>query len=226
MATSPSPARQLANAANSRHSTGPRTDPGKARSSQNARTHGLTAKHLNLGDQEREEFEQLVAEYRADIRPQGPVQETMFRELVLAAWNLLRVEHMEAAICALEPDPLKLVLNEDLLRKLERLAAYRARIHSAYHRSLRSLTELQTSLAMTATLPPQIVGIMPPLASAAQLAKRTQHITRPRAGRSASGEFDDSDLADIAFNATMRANRRLAEQQNQRDTAAPLAPTA
>jgi hypothetical protein len=150
----------------------------------------------------------------------------MFREVVRAAWNLRRVERMESALCALETDPLQLVLNEDLLRKLERLAAYRARIHSAYHRSLRSLTELQTSLAMTATLPPQIVGIMPPLASAAQLAKRTQHITRPGAGRSASSEFGDSDLADIAFNAAMYANLRLAVPEKQHETAAPLAATA
>ena len=41
-----SEARQTANAANARLSTGPRTNEGKASSSQNARTHGLTAAQL------------------------------------------------------------------------------------------------------------------------------------------------------------------------------------
>src|SRR5438270_9938550 len=43
-----SPARQMANAANAQLSTGPRTGQGKARSSQNARTHGLSAKRLAI----------------------------------------------------------------------------------------------------------------------------------------------------------------------------------
>src|SRR5260370_465470 len=41
---STSPARLAANAANAQHSTGPRTPEGRARSSQHARTHGLTVR--------------------------------------------------------------------------------------------------------------------------------------------------------------------------------------
>ena len=220
------PARQLANAANAQLSTGPRTDPGKARSSQNARTHGLTAKQLVIAGEDREEFRQLEAEFRADVHPQGPIQETLFHELVLAAWNLRRVERMETALAAEVPDPLELTRNENLFRKLDRLAVHRARIQCAFHRSLRELRALQTSQAIAATLPPEIVGIMPPLASAAPLAKRTQHITRPTTGRPSSSVFRDSYLADIALNAAARANQRFAEPQKQSETAAPLAATA
>jgi len=219
MATAPSPARQLANAANARRSTGPRTDPGKARSSQNARTHGLTARHLNLPEEEREEFELLLAEYRADSQPQGPIQETLFHELVLAAWNLRRIGRMEAALYALVPDPLELAQNEDPFRKFDRLETHRSRILSVYVRSLRELRALQTNMAMAATLPPEIVGIMPPLASATDLAKRTQHITR----RAASSAFQDSDLSDIVLYAAARANQRFA---SERRTALPVEATA
>ena len=47
-----SEARQTANAANARLSTGPSTEEGKARSSQNARTHGLTAARLVIAPED------------------------------------------------------------------------------------------------------------------------------------------------------------------------------
>jgi hypothetical protein len=52
-----SQAHQTANAANARLSTGPRTAEGKARSSQNVRTHGLTATELVIAAEDREEFD-------------------------------------------------------------------------------------------------------------------------------------------------------------------------
>src|SRR2546421_8455 len=54
-------AQTLANQANSQHSTGPRTLEGKARVVQNAVRHGLTAKHLVIRDDEKEEFRALHA---------------------------------------------------------------------------------------------------------------------------------------------------------------------
>jgi hypothetical protein len=75
---------------------------------------------------------------------------------------------------------------------------------------------------MTATLPPEIVGIMPPLACATHLTKRTQHITR----RAASSAFQDSDLADIALYAAARAGRPFAEPEKRPDIAVSSAPNA
>ena len=51
-----SEARQTANAANALLSTGPRTNEGKARSSQNARQHGLTAAQVVIAAEDRDEF--------------------------------------------------------------------------------------------------------------------------------------------------------------------------
>src|SRR5882672_1737881 len=62
---SSSSARLAANTANAQHSTGPRTPAGQARSSQNARTHGLTARDLIIAPHEREEFEELLNDYQA-----------------------------------------------------------------------------------------------------------------------------------------------------------------
>jgi hypothetical protein len=41
--------------------TGPRTPEGQARSSQNTRTHGLTARDLTIAAAERVEFEELLS---------------------------------------------------------------------------------------------------------------------------------------------------------------------
>jgi hypothetical protein len=178
MSTPASPARQSANAANAHFSTGPRTEEGKARSSQNARKHGLTAKHLVVGLDAIDEFDEFLAEYRAAIDPRGPVQESLFDELVAAAWNLRRIHGMEAVLVAQATDLLDLVNNEDIQRKLERLARHQTRIERTFHRSLRELKALHTDLAIAATLPAETLEKAPLLASAAQIAKRTQALAR------------------------------------------------
>src|SRR6266404_8260539 len=66
--TMTSEARQIANSANALLSTGPRTDEGKARSSQNARKHGLTSAEIVLAFEDREEFEELQSQLQDDIR--------------------------------------------------------------------------------------------------------------------------------------------------------------
>ena len=103
-----SEARQIANAANAQLSTGPRTEEGKASSSQNARTHGLTAGQLIIRPENREEFDELLAGLQAAVAPQGTLQQTLFDELVASAWNLRRIRRMEAelnASAASDPTP-------------------------------------------------------------------------------------------------------------------------
>jgi hypothetical protein len=75
---SPSAARQSANVANARLSTGPQTPEGKAQSSQNARKHGLTAQDLVIGPEDREEFDELLAGLEVDVAPEGTLQQALF----------------------------------------------------------------------------------------------------------------------------------------------------
>ena len=74
--------RLLANQANARLSTGPQTPEGKARSSQNARKHGLSARQVVIAPQEREEFEDFLASYQDDLQPQGMLEQDLFNQLV------------------------------------------------------------------------------------------------------------------------------------------------
>jgi hypothetical protein len=164
-----SEARQTASAANARLSTGPRTEEGKARSSQNARKHGLTAAQLIIAAEDREEFEELSAQLHTDIRPEGALQQILFDQLVASAWNLRRIGSMEAELTASAKSYLDILDNPDLTAKLDRLARHQTRIERSFHRSLRELKSLQTDAALAPTLPPAFMQRVQPLASKRRL---------------------------------------------------------
>ena len=169
-----SEARQTANAANALLSTGPRTNEGKARSSQNARQHGLTAVQLVIASEDREEFEELHAQLQSEIRPEGALQQILFNQLVASAWNLGRIRRMETELTGSATTYLDILNNPELTAKLDRLARHQTRIERTFHRSLRELKALQTEAALAPTLPPIIMHRAQPLASKTQIAKRTQ----------------------------------------------------
>jgi hypothetical protein len=162
---STSPARLAANAANAKHSTGPRTPEGQARSSQNARTHGLSARDLVIAPNEREEFEELLADYQASVQPQDAIQQSEFELLVGAAWNLRRIRRMEVRLCS--DTTLRAA---QLEKELDRLVRYKTCIERTFHRSLKELKALQTNAAIQDTLPVQVS----PLTNAIEISKRTQ----------------------------------------------------
>lgn len=90
------PEKLAANRANAQHSTGPKTEDGKARVSQNAVKHGLTSKDIIVRPDEREEFEALQSDLLAEIAPFGALEGLLFEQLLHAAWNLRRLRRLEA----------------------------------------------------------------------------------------------------------------------------------
>ena len=157
-----SAARQSANAANARLSTGPRTPEGKARSAANSRKHCLTAQDIVIGPEDREEFDDMLVDFQSDISPQGAIQQMLFDELVAAAWNLRRIRRMETELCAGAATYLDLLDDDQVQTKLDRLARHKSRIERTFHRSLKELKALQTIQALGA------------MASTIEIAKRTQ----------------------------------------------------
>jgi hypothetical protein len=128
-----------ANRANAQHSTGPRTDEGKARSSQNARQHGLSSRTVFVPAGREEEFTTLMQKLFAEVRPVGEIQMQYFEQLTHAAWhtNLAR-ELLTLAYDSL--DEKKITLFSRLLGQHER----------AFTRSHKMLQQLQTDLALRA----------------------------------------------------------------------------
>jgi hypothetical protein len=92
---------------------------------------------------------------------------------VAAAWNLHRIRRMEAELCA-GASYKDLLDNHDLQYQLDRLARHHTRIERTFHRSLKELKALQTNAVMHKSLPAPLRRNVPPLASASEIAKRTQ----------------------------------------------------
>jgi hypothetical protein len=172
---STSPARLAANAANAQHSTGPRTPAGRIRSSQNASKHGLTAREVVIGPGEQDEFDDLLADYQADIKPQGAIQQTLFNPLVATPWNLHRIRRMESELCA-GASYKDLLANHDLQNQLDRLARHHTRIERTFHRCLKEMKALQTNSVLQSSLNAPLRNNVPSLASANEIAKRTQYL--------------------------------------------------
>ena len=128
-----------ANRKNAQSSTGPKSEEGKAKVSQNARKHGLSAKLVSLSPEEQPDFDLLQADLRAQVKPAGALEELQFRALVIASWRIETINRMQANNESSTETLSK--ENEDEFRRLER---HRATNERTVNRSMKALTQLQT----------------------------------------------------------------------------------
>lgn len=133
----------LANQANAQHSTGPRTEAGKAAVSQNARTHGLTAKSFIIAPGQEPEFAEFSENLRAEFQPEGHYQDFLFRQILLNAWNMERCTQAEAALHTDGTDPLLVAANA---AQLKLLVLYRGRAERSFSQSVKELRRVQTEM--------------------------------------------------------------------------------
>ena len=88
-----------ANRQNCRLSTGPRTEAGKAASSANALSHGLTAAStVVLPEEDADAFERLREGVIADLDPAGVLQEALAQRVAVLLWRLDRAARLEAEL--------------------------------------------------------------------------------------------------------------------------------
>ena len=80
-----------ANRRNAQKSTGPKTAEGKAISSQNGLTHGLTSRKCPIlpGENE-EEYRELQDALTRDLKPRGAMQRELVEDLVQTRWKIRR----------------------------------------------------------------------------------------------------------------------------------------
>src|SRR5450631_3887443 len=93
MATSDN--RRSANARNARHSTGPRSDAGKKRSSKNALKHGLTSIDAVLPNEDPDAFQEHLDQWLAYDKPSDPAHAAVIERAVSAKWKLDRCTRLE-----------------------------------------------------------------------------------------------------------------------------------
>ena len=130
-----------ANRANAQMSTGPKTEAGKAASSQNARTHGLSSPTLTIPEHEREDYEIHRSSLLAELDPAGAIEQDLFKNFLDASWRLIRIQRMEDEIFQNGPNPLD---DPETAKKLERLNRYRVTAERSYVRFRKELEHTQT----------------------------------------------------------------------------------
>src|SRR6266851_3610080 len=110
-------------------STGPRTESGKATSSQNALKTGLFTAHDFILESEHEEYAKALSGLWTQFHPEGILEETFTLEIMSANWRLRRCRLLEVTPGAEH-------------KSIERA---RAQSHSILRRSLAELRKLQTA---------------------------------------------------------------------------------
>jgi len=144
-----------ANTLNAQNSTGPRTEAGKA-AARNSLTHGCYASQVVLQGQDQELFQQLYAEFMAELQPQTLRERNLVEMMIAEWWHLGQCEFMRQSFFAhqlskeeqwhqdwaeLSPaDRLKFTAQKVAffhLKDMNRISELKSRVYRSYHRASR-----------------------------------------------------------------------------------------
>ncbi len=129
--------RAATNRANSQHSTGPRTEPGKQRSSRNALRHGLTAQTAVLPTEDPEVYQRHIQQFLDEYAPATPTETQLVHEIANTAWCLNRIPRLEAELLSQNSNP------QTLIPQLATLGLHSARLSRQFPKALDQLREIQ-----------------------------------------------------------------------------------
>src|SRR5262245_20996355 len=90
--------RPLVNTRNAHHSTGPKSDRGKAIASRNSIRHGLSSKQVVLPNEDPAEYQALHDAWVAHDDPTDPAHFAAIESLTQAAWRKRRCARYEKAM--------------------------------------------------------------------------------------------------------------------------------
>jgi len=93
------------NRANSQHSTGPRTEAGKQRSSQNALRHGLTARTAVLSSEDPAAYQRHCRQFIDEYKPATATETQLVQQLADTSWRINRIPLLEADVLARAQSP-------------------------------------------------------------------------------------------------------------------------
>ncbi len=144
--------RTAINRANSRRSTGPRTDSGKQRSSLNALRHGLTAASAVLPSEDQAAFDAHRRGFFDEYRPATPTESQLVQELADTSWRLNRIPLLEADLLsrAANPPTEQAAIDFDIVdahRALATLGMHGHRLSRQFQKTLDTLRDIQADRA-------------------------------------------------------------------------------
>ena len=95
------PHRNKINKKNSHHSTGPKTQAGKKRSSLNALRHGLTGQIVVMPTEDLAAYQSHLKSFEDEYNPQGATETNLVQALADTSWRLNRVASLETNLLTL-----------------------------------------------------------------------------------------------------------------------------
>jgi hypothetical protein len=129
--------RAATNRANSQHSTGPRTEPGKQRSSRNALRHGLTAQTAVLPTEDPATYQRHIQQFLDEHQPATATETQLVHEIANTAWRLNRIPLLEAELFSQNPSP------QTLIPMLATLGLHGSRLSRQFQKAIDQLREIQ-----------------------------------------------------------------------------------
>jgi hypothetical protein len=132
--------------------TGPITPEGKAISSQNATTHGLTSQNPGRGTTE---YERVRAAYQREFNPQSEHGKFLVDMMASAKWRIDRIDRIEAAALDLLLDdaPAELTVYHKLAKGMgdpdriaDKLLRHRSAAERQYRKAHQELTSTRDSV--------------------------------------------------------------------------------
>ncbi len=130
-----------ANMQNAQLSTGPRTEEGKSRSSQNSLKHGLTGMFRVLSWESHEEFMEQFQLYVMELRPKGFLEYKQVLKVAQNEWRINRLLSAEADVYETSDS------REALWREIDKLTKYQRRIEGETREAMKELRRLRTERA-------------------------------------------------------------------------------
>jgi hypothetical protein len=149
-----------ANRANALKSTGPKSTEGKKVSSQNARSHGVTAKTTVMTEEDRIKYDAFCSNMMTDLAPVGPMETFLANSVAEEAWrldytrahcnNIIAIGHFDGTGDAFDADHAETntaitaaATVREHAKTLELLSLYEQRIHRSFKNHFDQLRQLQ-----------------------------------------------------------------------------------
>ena len=130
--------RQKINQENAQHSTGPRTEEGKAASSRNAVRHALTGTFCVLPTENKDAYLRLLSELFTEHNPQTPTEELLVSDMVRHYWIVQRAMRLQDDLIG-EYD----LFDPQVQKQLALFMRYQTTNQRAFHKCLADLQKLQ-----------------------------------------------------------------------------------
>jgi hypothetical protein len=134
-------ANQETNRANAQHSTGPKTDEGKQRSSQNALRHGLTSQIVVMPGEDHDLYEAHKKSFFDEYKPQGATESNLVQSLADISWRQNRIVAIESNL--LNFSTMVLMPDNDT-RNLANLSLHSQRLARQFEKTVAQLRDLQS----------------------------------------------------------------------------------